>query len=91
MSVSTIPTIWGRFEGYSDLYDIGLVPVYLTDKTTVLSGINMKEKRMEFYFPVVNINNNFPRSILILNRKEALIAVFSDLSTLMFYKLKRPN
>jgi len=92
ITVYTIPSIWGKYEGYTDLRDMGLVPMIMKDRTTVVSGVNIKDNRVEFYFPVVNINNSkFLRRVLIMNRKEASIAALTDLSTITFYKLKRPH
>ena len=91
---SSLPTIWGHREGYKNLNDIGLMPIRMKDKSFVYSGIDMLKHRVLFYLPagMIRVTGQvFVLKLTYLNDQEALFTVLTDLSTLAFYKIKRPG
>jgi hypothetical protein len=91
---NTLPTVWGRGEGFLDTRDIGLTPVRLKDKTAILTGIQIQENRALFYVPILRIpvaGDKFYIFVTRLNEKEAVLTVLTDLQTINFYKMMRPR
>jgi hypothetical protein len=90
----TLPTVWGHGEGCRDTRDIGLMPVMLKDKTSILTGIRIQENRVLFYVPILRIpvaGDNFYIFVTRLNENEAVLTVLTDLQTIDFYKMMRPR
>jgi hypothetical protein len=89
---SSIPTVWGHSEGFTNIRDIGLVPARLKDKTSVFCGIDIIKKKIEFYIPIVRFGrHNFLLSATIVDNNEAVLTVLADLATIKFYKMTRPG
>jgi len=90
--MQTLPTVWGPWEGFQDVRDIGLIPARLKDKTSVFCGIDIIKNKIEFYIPILLIDrHNFLISTTVLNDNEAVLTVLADLATIKFYRMKRPG
>jgi len=88
------PAVWGIKENFLSSKDITLMAVQLKDKSCILSGLDIQANRALFYVPITQIKikgQEFLIFVTYLNKKEAILTILTNLQTINFYKLTRPD